>query len=74
MKFSAPCLHSNWRHLLRELTAKGQFRELKSHKEEFLRTVLVAPVTLARWIAEEQPHLLERDDRMRSISDAPQFR
>jgi len=52
--------HGSWRHLLRELTARPHFRTLKAHKEEFLRTVLVAPVTLARWMAEEQPQLLER--------------
>jgi hypothetical protein len=61
MKFSAPCQHSSWRHLLRDLTSKGPARSLKAHKEGFLRTVLVAPVTLARWIVEEQSQLLERE-------------
>lgn len=52
--------HGSWRQLLRELTTNPRLRSLKAHKEAFLRTVLVAPVTLSRWIAEEQPQLLER--------------
>ena len=52
--------HSSWRHLLRELTATAQGRCLRGLPREFLQTALVAPVTLARWLAQDAPHLLER--------------
>lgn len=53
-------LHTSWRHLLRSILGSSSHTKFRSFPVEFQQSVLVAPVTLARWIAQVHPELLDR--------------
>lgn len=53
--------HSTWRHLLQALRAHHSFKRLAHFPNELLSTVLLAPVTVARWLSIQHPELLAKD-------------
>lgn len=52
--------HHQWRHLVRELGSVDGLQAVRQLTEMEHKLALWAPVTLARWIATEQPELLDR--------------
>lgn len=52
--------HSSWRHLLHVVQSTPGGRALRSFPKEFLQTALAGPVALARWLAADQPQLLDK--------------
>lgn len=53
--------HRAWRHLLPAILKHPSLARVRFEDSDILKKLLVAPVTLAYWIASEQPQLLERD-------------
>lgn len=64
--------HKGWRHLLRALSSKSDFRWFSRFTQADLQKGLVIPVAVARWICQFQPTLSQQDSLHLVIAGAEQ--